>query len=118
MIVLAHISRISVSYFGNLLEPLPPSEEVIVRHLLNSLLITESSIGLLVQMAFLNLDFFQVLNTAYLWSLSDVGMGGAHLVRNLYWLPSLRLTMGCTLIPLEAKSGVQDGLEKVVSHFF
>ena len=91
---------------------------MIVRYFLNCLLITESSIWLLVKVAFLNLDALEVLDATYLGSLSYVGMGCAYLVWNLYWLPSLRLTMGSTLVSLEAKSSVQDGLEKVVGHFF
>ena len=106
MVVLAHISGIPMPYFSHLLKPLPPRKEVIVCYLLNSLLITESSIGLLVELAFLNLDSLQVLNSADLGPLAYVGMGGAHFLRNLDWLPSLRLPVGSTMIPLEAESGV------------
>jgi hypothetical protein len=54
--VLPDIGGIPMSNFHDLFQPLSPSKKVIIRHLLDSFLITKGSVRLLVQMAFLNLD--------------------------------------------------------------
>ena len=91
--------------FHDLFQPLPSCKKVIIRHFLDRFLITQGSVRLLVQVAFLNLDSVKVLNTANLRPLSDIRVRCPYFLWDFYCLSHI-LPVSTALVPLKAESGV------------